>query len=214
MFFYIISPPHDTENFNENVFREIVDIIPVKFFQFRPKHKKLDNRIEFVEKFHSSFLKICEEKKIKLIINDDFEIAEKLYFHGIHLGQNDENCINAKKKFGKNFIVGVSCSDSIDYYSKAEKNGADYVAFGPMYETMSKLKKVVDTKKIKALQKNVKLPFALIGGINHKNINKLKKLKPNYVAIISSLWNFKLGPVKSALKFRENLEEIKNENDC
>ena len=214
MFFYIISPPYDTENFNENIFRKIVNIIPVKFFQFRPKHKELDNREKFVKKFHSPFLKICEEKKIKLIINDDFAIADKFYFHGIHLGQSDANCMDAKKKFGKNFIVGISCSDSIDYYKKAEENGADYVAFGPMYETMSKLKKVVKTKKIEALQKNVKLPFTLIGGINHKNINKLKKLKPNYVAIISSLWNFNHGPVKSALKFRESLEEIKNENDC
>ena len=59
--------------------------------------------------------------------------------------------MDAKKKFGKNFIVGISCSDSIDYYKKAEENGADYVAFGPMYETMSKLKKVVKTKKINQL---------------------------------------------------------------
>ena len=86
---------------------------------------------------------------------------------------------------------------------QAEKNGADYVAFGPMYKTMSKLKKVIEIKKIETLQKNIKLPFTLIGGINHNNINKLTKLKPNYVAIISSLWNFKHGPVKSALKFRE-----------
>ena len=65
MFFYIISPPYDTENFNENIFRKIVNIIPVKFFKFRPKHKELDNREKFVKKFHSPFLKICEEKKNK-----------------------------------------------------------------------------------------------------------------------------------------------------
>ena len=56
------------------------------------------------------------------------------------------------------------------------------------------------------IKNKIKLPFVFIGGINHNNIESLKSFKPNNVAIIDSLWNFKHGPIQSALKFKESLE--------
>ncbi len=206
MFFYIISPPEENEFFNEHTFNEITNILPVKYFQFRPKHLKLKEREVFIKKFHKPFSKICLKKKIKLIINDDFEIAESFFFDGIHLGQNDRSCLEAKKKFGGNFIVGVSCSASYQLYKNAKSEGADYIAFGPAFDTSSKKKKKINLQKIIQIKDDIKLPFVFIGGINHENIKMLKKFKPNYVAIINSLWNFKAGPIESAYKFKKVLE--------
>ena len=81
---YLISPPKETSSFNADTFDKITDIIPIEYFQFRPKFSSLKERISFVKKYYLSFSKILE-KKIKLIINDDFEIAVKA--NGIHLGQ-------------------------------------------------------------------------------------------------------------------------------
>ncbi len=206
MFFYVISPPDENEFFNECVFEKITNILPVKYFQFRPKHLKLKEREVFIRKFHEPFSKICLRKKIKLIINDDFEIAEKFFFDGIHLGQNDRSCLEAKKKFGKSFIVGVSCSASYQLYKNAESEGADYVAFGPTFDSSSKKKKKINLNQFIKIKDDVKLPFVFIGGIQHKNIRMLKKFTPNYIAIISSLWNFKDGPLESAYKFKKVLE--------
>ena len=41
------------------------------------------------------------KKKIKLIINDDFEIAEEFFFDGIHLGQSDKKLFSCKKNLEK-----------------------------------------------------------------------------------------------------------------
>ena len=210
---YLISPPKETRSFNADNFEKISELIPIKYFQFRPKFKLFEERKKFVEKFHSSFLKICKKKDINLIINDDFEIAKDFFFNGIHLGQNDKSCLEAKKVFGNNFLVGVSCSSSYDLYKKAKEESADYVAFGPAFNTSSKNKERIDLNIIRKFESKLKLPFVLIGGINHKNLLSLKSLSPNYIAIISSLWNFKKGPIESAKKFRELLKEIKNEND-
>ena len=205
---YLISPPKETKFFNAENFEKISELIPIKYFQFRPKFKSLKNRKKFVEKFHSSFLKICKKKHINLIINDDLEIAKDFFFNGIHLGQNDESCSEAKKVFGKNFLVGVSCSNSYNLYKKAEEESADYVAFGPAFHTKSKDKVKIDLNIIRQFKSKLKLPFVLIGGINHKNLLNLKSLSPNYIAIISSLWNFKEGPIESARKFQKLLKEI------
>ncbi len=210
---YLISPPKETTNFSAVIFDKITDIIPVKYFQFRPKFQSLKDRESFVEKYHFSFLEICKKKKIKLIINDDFEIAEKFYFDGIHLGQDDKSCLAAKKKFGVNFIVGVTCSNSINLYKNAKEEGANYVAFGPSFKTNTKNKKAINLNSIKSFTSQINLPFVLIGGINHKNIKLLFNLKPNYVAIIESLWNFKYGPIESANQFKEILKGKNYEND-
>ena len=87
----------------------------------------------------------------------------------------------------------MSCSNSYNLYKKAEEESADYVAFGPAFNTKSKNKDKIDINSIRKFKSKLKLPFVLIGGINHKNLLNLKSLSPNYIAIISSLWNFKGG---------------------
>ncbi len=206
MKFYLISPPDYNENFNAKNFDEITDLIPVEYFQFRPKFAKLLERKKFVKKFYNSFSEICKNKNIKLIINNDFEIASDFFFDGIHLGQDDKSCVEAKKKFGPGFIVGVSCSNSYHLYKVAKKDGANYIAFGPTFESKNKEKKKMNLSQFGKIKNKIELPFVFIGGINHFNIKKLISFKPNNVAIINSLWNFKRGPIESALKFRENLE--------
>ena len=205
MKFYIISPPDYNVNFNPENFDKITDIIPVEYFQFRPKFSKMFERKNFIKKFHNSFSRICKNKDIKLIINDDFEIATEFFFDGIHLGQNDKSCVEAKEKFGIDFIVGKSCSNSYGLYKEAKKNKADYIAFGPTFKSKTKENKIISLSKFYKFKNKIKLPFVFIGGINHINIKRLISFKPNNVAIINSLWNFKQGPVQSALKFKENL---------
>lgn len=215
MKFYLISPPKKISTFNKDVFDKVTDLLPVKYFQFRPKFNSLKSREEFVKNFYDFIYEICSTKKIKIIINDDFEIAQKFIFDGIHLGQNDKSCSAAKKKFGKNYVVGISCSDSFKLYEKAYNQGADYVAFGPAFQTKNKRKKNINLSHFFKIKNKIELPFVFIGGINHDNIKSLKKFGPNYIAIIDSLWNFSSGPIESAKKFREILNgEIENENDC
>ncbi|MAI29769.1 MAG: hypothetical protein CMP38_06145 [Rickettsiales bacterium] len=206
MKFYIISPPDYNVNFNAENFDKITDLIPVEYFQFRPKFSKLFERKKFIRKFHNSFSKICSKKNIKLIINNDFDIATEFIFDGIHIGQDDKSCIEAREKFGLDFIVGVSCSNSYDLYKIAKRSGANYVAFGPTFKSKNKEKEQINLSQFNKVKNKIKLPFVFIGGINQNNIKNLICFNPNNVAIIDSLWNFKQGPIQSALKFKESLE--------
>ena len=210
MKFYVISPPKINENFNYQNFDRITDIIKIDFFQFRPKHSSILNRLKFVEKYYGEFSQICKKKKIKMIINDDFEIAERFKFDGIHLGQEDKSCHDAKMKFGENFVVGVSCSNSLIFYDEAVNQKADYVAFGPIFKTYSKKKNSINLENLSLSLKNLRLPFTLIGGINHSNFMQLLKYEPLNIAIINSIWNYEKGPVESALLFNKILKKRNN----
>jgi thiamine-phosphate pyrophosphorylase len=203
----MISPPKKNKYFTPENVDEITNILPVEFFQFRPKYKFLKNRIKYVDNYYSKICRICRKKNIKIIINDDFEIAEKFFFDGIHLGQNDKKCIEAKEKFGKDFIVGITCSGSYKLYEEAKKQMANYVVFGPIFKSMTKKNKTIKINNLINIRKKLKLPFALIGGINHNNLIKLTKLNPDFLAIIGSIWDYKNGPVESAKLFRKILVE-------
>ena len=207
MKFYLISPPKINKNFNHEIFDKVTDIISVNFFQFRPKYKSLSERFNYVSNHYEEISKICKKKKIKMIINNDFEIAEKFIFDGIHLGQKDKKCKEAKMNFGSNFIVGVSCSNSYNMYIEAKNQKADYVAFGPVFKTLSKKKKKINLDKAVFVLRKLRLPFTLIGGINHNNFMELVKYKPLNLAMINSIWDYERGPVKSALVFKKILNE-------
>ena len=208
MKFYVISPPNYNVNFNVENFEKITNILPINFFQFRPKFSSLKKRLRFVDEYYEGVRNVCKKKKIKLIINNDFEIAENYNFDGIHLGENDKSCFEAKKKFGENFIVGVSCMNSFVKYKKALKQGADYVAFGSVFKSKTKSKRVIYPNNIIVIKKKIKLPFTLIGGINHNNILCLKDLKPNNVAVIGSIWDYENSPVFSANLFKKILGKV------
>ena len=142
-----------------------------------------------------------------MIINNDFEIAEKFIFDGIHLGQKDKKCKEAKMNFGSNFIVGVSCSNSYNMYIEAKNQKADYVAFGPVFKTLSKKKEKINFDKAVFVLRKLRLPFTLIGGINHTNFMELTKFKQFNLAMINSIWDYEKGPVESAMVFEKILSE-------
>ena len=56
------------------------------------------------------------------------------------MGQNDKSCIEAKNKFGENYIVGISCLNSYSNYEAAVSQKADYVAFGSVFNSVTKKK--------------------------------------------------------------------------
>ena len=203
MKFYVISPPNYLPSFNASNFDKVSDLVEIDYFQFRPKFKKLKDRIDFISKYYEKISQICKKKNIKLIINDDFEIAKEYMFDGIHLGQGDKSCVNAKNTFGKNFIVGISCENNLNNYHNTIKQGADYVAFGPFYKSSNKNRDIINHSDFEKIRDKIMLPLTLIGGINHTNFLGLKQFLPYNVAIIDALWNFNLGPVKSAELFKQ-----------
>ena len=75
---------------------------------------------------------------IPLIINDDIELAIKTNAFGVHLGKNDTSILEAKKRLKPNQIIGVSCYNDISLAKNAQKQGADYVAFGRVFNSKTK----------------------------------------------------------------------------
>ena len=151
------------------------------------------------EKIGIKIKKISKKYKVKLIVNDDPNLAKKIGANGCHLGQNDMDIQKARKILGKK-IIGITCHNSKKLIRYAVKDGANYIAIGAFFK--SKTKKVNYIAKpslISWVKRFTKIPVVTIGGITNKNFTKLLLHKPDFLAISGGIWNKK--PAKAIKEF-------------
>lgn len=134
------------------------------------------------------FGRICSDRKIPFIVNDDIEIARLSHADGVHLGQKDGSLAIARKILGQEKIIGVSVH-SVEEAQRAENEGADYLGVGALFSTSTKSDAVsVDLSVLRAICSEVKIPVVGIGGIHHENILQLANLGIAGVAIVSAIF--------------------------
>lgn len=211
MNFYLISPPKECNEFNIQNIEKISEIIHVSYLQLRPKYNDENDNVKFIKKYVKILRNFCHKKNIKLVVNDNLKIVTELRPDGIHLGQKDFDCFEARKILGNDFEIGISCNDSISLALDAKQNGANYVAFGPAFSSLTKKtsRKSLDFEYFKKNKCKIKLPYFMIGGINHNNIMKLKEMNFKNVALINSIWNYEGGSLQSALLYKKKLNQIR-----
>jgi thiamine-phosphate pyrophosphorylase len=160
---------------------------------------------EFLE-IASVLQNICKERKIPFIVNDRVDIAAYLKVDGVHLGQDDLPPRIARKILGSSKIIGIS-TENMEQAKEAEKHGADYVGFGPIFNTLTKkIEKPIGLEIIKQANEHLKIPFFPIGGINLENLDQVIDAGSKRIAVGSAV--ISANDVKTATK---NLtEKIQN----
>lgn len=131
--------------------------------------------------------KITAPKKVPLIINDRIDICLAADADGVHLGQKDLPCREARRILGADKIIGVSAALP-EEARQAQADGADYLGVGAVFPTGTKSDtRPVTPEIIRGIRAAVTIPFVVIGGINAENIGKLYGLGINGAAVVSAV---------------------------
>lgn len=134
-------------------------------------------------------LALCRAYHVPLIINDDVMLAKTLDADGVHLGTEDATAADARRALGPRAIIGVSCYNSLERALRAEREGADYVAFGRFFPSRSKPDAVqADIELLRAARKKLRLPIAAIGGITAQNGALLLDAGADMLAVIHGVF--------------------------
>ncbi len=134
-------------------------------------------------------LGLCESHGAKLIINDRVDVAAEVGAHGVHLGQEDGDVAQARRILGTNAIIGVTCHNDLDLATRAQNQGASYVAFGRFFPSSTKpLAKPATTNLIAAAKALLQVPVVVIGGINLDNMAPLVHNGADHLAICHNLF--------------------------
>ena len=197
-FIYLISPNKIKKSFYNDL-SQVLKSKKISFFQLRLKNTSFKKKISIAKKIK----KICKKYKVKFLINDDVQLAQRLDIDGCHLGQKDMQILEARR-YLKNKIIGITCHNSIKLAKAAIKYKASYLALGAF--NLSRTKKIkyrANLNLLKKIKKITKTPIVAIGGINSDNYKKLLLNKANFLAISGYIWNNKkLKPIEALKKLK------------
>ena len=73
----------------------------------------------------------------KLLVNDRADIAAAAGADGVHLARSSLPPDVIRRTFGAEFLIGVS-THSLEEAAAAGQSGADFIVFGPVFDTLSK----------------------------------------------------------------------------
>ncbi|MGO9016476.1 MAG: thiamine phosphate synthase [Dissulfurispiraceae bacterium] len=132
--------------------------------------------------------KLTAEYGAKLFVNDRTDIALCAGADGVHLGQESMPVYAVRKIAGEGFTIGVS-THNLTEASLAEKEGADFITFGPVYLTPSKLKygAPVGLEALNKVAGEIGIPVFGIGGIKLDTINAVMKSGAHGIAVITGI---------------------------
>lgn len=131
---------------------------------------------------------LAQFHQTNLVINDHWQLAIKYHAQIVHLGQQDllTADITAIKKAGIKIGISTHNQKEID---KALKCQPDYIAFGPIYHTDTKVMpyRLKGCDKLRDCCQRVDCPVVAIGGINRKNIVDVINTGVSGIAMISAI---------------------------
>ncbi|HSH10046.1 MAG TPA: thiamine phosphate synthase [Oceanipulchritudo sp.] len=140
--------------------------------QVRAKGHPLERVQELVERV----LPAVRKYQVPLIINDHLDLAIKVPEAGLHIGQNDEDILEARRKLGPDRILGLS-THSFEQVEKAIAaiDILSYFTIGPIFATATKADyKPVGTELVSRIAAlNASMPFFCIDGINRQNLDQV-----------------------------------------
>jgi thiamine-phosphate pyrophosphorylase len=184
---YLISPLEVGGSFPDRLARAIdAGEGLVSAFQFRVKG--IDQHE--CARLAAPLQDVCSERQVAFIVNDSIALAKRIGADGVHLGQEDGTVAEARAELGKDAQIGVTCHDSRHLAMAAGEAGADYVAFGAFFPTMTKeVTHRADLETLEWWQAIFEIPCVAIGGITPDNCAPLVAAGADFLAVSSAVWN-------------------------
>jgi len=113
--------------------------------------------------------------QVLVLVNDRLDVALAANAGGVHLGEKSlplAAVVEWRRAASRlDFLIGVSCH-SLESARAAERGGADYIFFGPVYATPSKAAfgAPQGIERLREVSASVGIPVLAIGGVNHQNV--------------------------------------------
>jgi thiamine-phosphate pyrophosphorylase len=126
--------------------------------------------------------------KVPFVIDDDVQAAIELGADGVHVGQEDMACAQARELLGPDAIVGVS-AQTVDQAVAAEAAGADYLGVGALIPTATKTDAAdVSPETLAAICAAVSIPVVGIGGLHVSTMGIMRGTGVQGAAVVSGIF--------------------------
>jgi thiamine-phosphate pyrophosphorylase len=156
----------------------------VRAVQLREKDLPVRELLSLAQELRS----ITREFGAKLFINDRVDVAVAVDADGVHLGHQSMPPEGARKVVGKGMLIGVSTHNR-EEAKAAVAGGADFITFGPIFETHSKVKygAPVGIEALNNIKSGIEIPIFALGGIKSGFISQILSSGAYGISVISAI---------------------------
>lgn len=131
-------------------------------------------------------LRLTVGTKTQVLVNDRLDVALQAGAHGVHLPSQGLPAARVRAVVPPKFLVGVS-THGLEDAKAAEEAGADFIFFGPVFETRSKPgAPAVGLKALEAVARSVALPVFALGGVDATRVEDVAAAGARGIAAISA----------------------------
>jgi thiamine-phosphate pyrophosphorylase len=156
-----------------------------------------------------ALMRVIQDAGAAFIVNDRPDLAAKLGADGVHVGQDDASCAEARRIMGSGRIVGVTAHNSRHLAMEAAEAGADYVAFGAFFATGTKQPQFrAEPEILEIWQETMETPCVAIGGITVDNAEPLVRAGADFLAVSAGVWAHAEGPRAAVTAFNALFDKL------
>lgn len=156
----------------------------VRAVQLREKDLSDDQLLPLARELRA----LTRSYRARLLVNDRLAVALAVEADGVHLGGHSLPTRDVRQRIGQTMLIGVSTHSLADI-ATAERQGADFVTFGPVYATPSKVSfgPPQGLNALAAACQASPLPVFALGGINRRNASAALATGAHGIALISAI---------------------------
>lgn len=209
---YLITPPRIEPRAFADTLKAALDAGDVASLQLRLKgENEAPPAADDIRRATEALMPLAHARDAAFIINDRPDLAAELGADGVHVGQKDASYAEARKIVGTDRIVGVTCHASRHLAMEAGEAGADYVAFGAFYETVTKTPiSRAEPDILTWWSETFVVPCVAIGGITVENAAALVRAGADFLAVASGVWAHEEGPAAAVRALNRIMAEESN----
>lgn len=164
------------------------------------------SQAENLEDLFDSIVRIFQQTKTPVLINNQWKALEKHAFDGVHFDRIPSELTLINKEINRPFIKGITLTNDLYVAEKAEELRFDYLSFCSVFPSKtSNSCELVSFESIKKCKEITSMPIFLSGGITPDNITSLKELSFAGVAVVSGIMNA-IDPLETLHKYETKLE--------
>ena len=145
--------------------------ITAKIDLIQLREKNLSTRVLF--DLTTQAAAIARGSHSRVLVNDRADVAQAAGAAGVHLTSRSMDASVIRKTFGTEFLIGVS-THNIEEVQRARAGGADFVVFGPVFQTASKVEygSPVGLERLREVSEKMRsFPVLALGGVSLDNVH-------------------------------------------